>query len=220
MQVIRLINASFPPLKITDTGLRALHWMDVLHVDCLPVVDGTVFTGLITRQDILKQTNQNQPIKNFGLSLPKNSLNESQHIFDAIIFASEKPLGVIPITDRNGNYSGAFTIQHLINYLASLKSLSAEGSIMIIEADKKKNPLSQLIEIAEANDCEILKADVESSDGSPFYRVTLKTNREDLSRVQAAYFRQNINVTGVFHRNDLSEDLQARFDALMNYLNM
>ena len=220
MQVKKLIADSFPPLKITDSGSRALHWMDALQTGQLPVIDGTVFKGVISRKDILSQSEPGKPVGSFDIVLSKSCLIENQHIFDAVAFAANFKQQIIPVTDESGNYSGVITLQNLINNLANFKSMRLPGSIIVLEADKKKNPLSQLIEIAEANEGEVMTADVEASENTDQYRATLKINRADLSRIQSAYFRNNINVAAIYHHSDFTEDLQQRFDSLMNYLNI
>src|SRR5690348_3300298 len=57
-----LINDSFPPLKPTDTGLKAIRWMEEFRLDHLPIVDGTNYIGLISEQDILKLDSLERPL--------------------------------------------------------------------------------------------------------------------------------------------------------------
>ncbi len=35
-----LVNDSIPPLKLSDTGLKALNWMEEFRVEHLAIVDG------------------------------------------------------------------------------------------------------------------------------------------------------------------------------------
>ena len=49
-----LINDSFPPLKLRDSGLKALNWMEEFRLEHLPVVDGLNYIGLVSEEDILK----------------------------------------------------------------------------------------------------------------------------------------------------------------------
>ena len=48
-----LISDNIPPLKTSDTGLKALNWMDEFRVSHLPIVNNQEFLGLISDTDIL-----------------------------------------------------------------------------------------------------------------------------------------------------------------------
>jgi acetoin utilization protein AcuB len=48
-----LISDIIPPLKTSDSGLKALNWMDEFKVSHLPIVNHQAFLGLISDSDIL-----------------------------------------------------------------------------------------------------------------------------------------------------------------------
>ena len=64
-----LMTDDIPPLKTSDTGVRALAWMDELRVSHLPIVNNVDFLGLISENDILDLNAPNDPIGNHTLSL-------------------------------------------------------------------------------------------------------------------------------------------------------
>ena len=45
-----LVNDSIPPLKLSDTGLKALNWMEEFRVEHLAIVDGVMRTHAGTVQ--------------------------------------------------------------------------------------------------------------------------------------------------------------------------
>ena len=57
-----LINDSFPPLKLSDSGLRALNWMEEFRLEQLPLVDGLNYIGLASEEDILRLSSLDQPL--------------------------------------------------------------------------------------------------------------------------------------------------------------
>ncbi|MBL0104944.1 MAG: hypothetical protein IPP51_14995 [Bacteroidetes bacterium] len=59
-----LINDSFPPLKLSDSGLKALNWMEEFRLEHLPIVDGVNYIGLASEEDILKLSALDQPLAN------------------------------------------------------------------------------------------------------------------------------------------------------------
>ena len=58
-----LVNDSIPPLKLSDTGLKALNWMEEFRVEHLAIVDGVSYIGLISEEDILKLSELDQDRK-------------------------------------------------------------------------------------------------------------------------------------------------------------
>ena len=48
-----LIIDEIPPLKVSDSGEKALQWMDEYGVTNLPIVRGLEYLGLISEADLL-----------------------------------------------------------------------------------------------------------------------------------------------------------------------
>ena len=52
MRADQLISEMIPPLKFTETGDRALTWMNEFRVSHLPIVDKNDYIGLVSEDDI------------------------------------------------------------------------------------------------------------------------------------------------------------------------
>ena len=52
MRAEELISEIIPPLKSSESGERAMDWMNELRVSHLPVVDGNEYIGLISENDV------------------------------------------------------------------------------------------------------------------------------------------------------------------------
>src|SRR5438105_10045138 len=101
-----LINDSFPPLKPSDTGLKAIRWMEEFRLDHLPIVDGTNYIGLISEQDILKLDSLERPLSNQELPLIKPSVRDNQPIFEIVKLMAQDHLMLIPVVDEEKRYLG------------------------------------------------------------------------------------------------------------------
>jgi len=53
MRAIELITDEIPPLTHTDSGEKALRWMDEFKVSHLPVLKNGNFVGVLSESDIL-----------------------------------------------------------------------------------------------------------------------------------------------------------------------
>ena len=69
------IKDFIPPLKSSDTVVRALQWMQAFNLNLLPVVDGIKYKGIVTDNDLKKIEDkaksleqQNQKLKDFKKS--------------------------------------------------------------------------------------------------------------------------------------------------------
>ena len=76
-----LISEVVPALKTSDTGLRALSWMEIFRISHLPIVNNKEFLGLISDTDIYDLNMANEPIGNHHLSLFSPFVTSDQHIY-------------------------------------------------------------------------------------------------------------------------------------------
>ena len=92
--------------------------------------------------------------------------------------------------------------------------------IIILEVNNVDYSLSQISQIVEGNDAKILSAYVANVPNSTKVEVTLKTNKEDLTRILQTFIRYNYIVKATFHQSSFEEDMRSRYDEFINYINM
>src|SRR6188768_3330926 len=105
-----LINDSFPPLKPSDSGLKALKWLETFKLEHIPLVDGMQYAGLITEADVLKLNFLDQPLSNQAIPLIHPSVKLTQPVFQVVKAHSKERLTVIPVVDDGNNYKGLITL--------------------------------------------------------------------------------------------------------------
>jgi len=215
-----LIKDTIPPLKPSDSGRRAIRWMEEFRVRQLPVVNKLNFIGLISDVDVLGFTDPNLPLSHYTLSFIRPYINENQHMYDAVKFATNNKFSIIPVLNDAQQYVGVITMFDLVEAFAELKSVKTPGGIIILEFSAKDFSLAEVSQIVESNDARILSANVNVSNDQAKLELTLKINKLDLSRILAAFYRYNYSVKASFHHSEQQEDLQNRYDSFMNYLNI
>jgi acetoin utilization protein AcuB len=112
-----LINDSFPPLKISDTGLKAINWMEEFRVEHLPIVDGVTYLGLISEEDILKLHSLERPFANQTYSLIKPFVRFNQPVFEVVKIISKEKLTIVPVLDEQNHYMGLITLADVLKQL-------------------------------------------------------------------------------------------------------
>ena len=216
-----LISEVVSELKTSDTGQKALNWMDVFRISHLPIVNNLDFLGLISDTDIYDLNDPEQPIGNHNLSLIKPYVRLDQHIFDVISLAARLKLSVVPVLDDHDHYKGVILVSDLIEQLANMSSLKEPGGLIVLDILQNDYSLSQIAQIVESNDARILNLYISSPPDSTRMEVTLKLNTNNLMPVIRTFERFQYEVTA-WHgeEDDMDNFYSDRFDSFMRYLDV
>lgn len=203
MLAINLVSNEIPPLKTSDTGSVALHWMEDFKLTELPIVNNTTFLGLIRESDILDMNDPDAPIGNHKLSLEKISVNQSEHIYEVLQKISSLKLSLIPILDDKENYLGVISLPMLIESISKLAAIKDVGGILQLELNVNDYSLSEIASIVESNGAKILSSYIHTHDDSTKMDVTIKINKTDLSAIIQTFERYNYTVAASFHKSEV-----------------
>ena len=218
MKAINLITEEIPPLVHTDSGEKALNWMDEFKVSHLPVLKNGNFVGVVSESDILDRLNAENSLDGLFDHLPRPYVFANSHVFEVLAKMSEFNLSVLPILDQNENYLGCTTIYHLMLQLANTGSMKEVGGILILEINNIDYSMAQIAQIVESNNARILSSYILTNSSSSKLEITLKINKLDLSSIIRTFERYDYVVKESFQKSMDNDDLQARFDSLMHYL--
>jgi hypothetical protein len=78
--------------------------------------------------------------------------------------------------------------------------------------------MAQIGQIVESNNAKILSSYIMSSVDSTKVEVTLKINQIELSSIIRTFERYDYVVKAAFQKSEVDDDMQQRFDALMNFM--
>lgn len=217
-----LISDNIPPIKLSDTGIKALKWMDEFKVAHLPVLDQGKFIGLISDADILDLEHPEEPLSmQKDLELETVHVSAGEHIYDAIKTMNENRLSIVPVLDEEGNYLGSIAINNLMETIGSISSITENGCVMVLEVPYQDYSLSQIAQIVEGNNARILSVFLNSNPETGALDVTLKINKTDVAGIIQTFQRYKYQIKSTFQINkDYLEDLKNRYDGLMNYLKL
>jgi acetoin utilization protein AcuB len=216
-----LISDVIPSLKTSDSGQKALYWMDIFRISHLPIVNNVDFLGLISDKDIYDHNMAEEPIGNHNLSLFSPYVNFDQHIYEVMELASELQLSVIPVLDHQNQYMGVITLTDLLHYFADVSALKQPGGIIVLELNSNDYSLSQIAQIVEGNDAKVLSLYITSPSNSTKLEITLKINRKELSGVLQTFNRYNYVVKASFtDESDLNSLYENRYESFMKYLSI
>lgn len=215
-----LIKDVIPPLKITDTGERALAWMEEFRLRYLPVLRNQEFLGIISEADVLGLSDRKLPLEHFSLPLEKVFVYDNQHVYDAVKFISNYNFSIVPVLNNEQLYAGLISVMDVIDSFSEMYAVRVPGGIIQLEVNRNDYVLSEIAQIVESNDSSIMSLSADASPDQTKINVTIKVNNIDLTRILAAFYRYNYNVVAYYHQSEFSTDLQSRYDSFMNYLKM
>ena len=216
-----LISDVVPVIRTSETGNKALSWMEIFRISHLPVVNNEDFLGLISDTDIYDLNLPDEPIGAHPLSLMRPYVFDNQHIYEVIDLVARLKLTVVPVLNQEKKYIGCITLHDLIAHFAEITAASEPGGIIILEMNVHDYSLSEIAQIVEGNNIKILSLYVSGHKDSTKINVTLKLNTTNLSGVIQAFERYNYSIKASFLENkQLDYFYQERFDSFMNYLDI
>lgn len=215
-----LITDEIPPLKHTDSGEIALRWMDEFKVTHLPVLKNGNFVGLISESDILDKMDLEETLDKLFEHLPRPYVKGNAHIYEVLFKVAEQKISVIPILDEDESYLGCTSIHQLVTMIANTGSIKESGGIIVLEVNRNDYSLAQIAQIVESNNAKILSSYIMSSPDSSKIDITLKINQVELDRILRTFERYDYVISASYQKSNFDDDLQHRFDSLINFLNI
>lgn len=220
MIALELITEEIPPLTHLDTGEKALVWMDEFKVSHLPVLKNGNFVGVLSESDVLDKMDMDQTLDVLFDHLPRPFVWASDHIYEVLTKVSEFKISIVPVLDSQEKYLGCTSDHILMQLIANTGGIKDRGGIIVLEMNQNDYSMTQIAQIVESNNARILSSYILSSTDTTKIEVTLKINQTDLERILRTFERYDYVIKASFHKSQYEDDLQNRYDALMNYLKL
>ena len=216
-----IISENVPPLKIKDTGDKAIEWMYEFKLTHLPLVENKKYMGLVSEDDILDFNNTHEQLGKFLKNLYKPFVKDTEHIYEVLRVAAGLKSSIIPVVDSKQNYLGLITLQSLLFNFAKMTAISEPGGVIILELMNRTDyVLSDIARIVESNGAHILSLYFNVDTDSGKHTVTLKVDSTEIKHIVATFERYEYSVKAFFQESDMGEIIKDRYDSLMNYLNI
>ena len=216
----QLIIDLLPPLKPSETFGKALLWMSEFKVAHLPVVNKNEFIGIISEEDALDINMEEMSIEDSSIIMQNVFTYEYHHIFEVMKKMADNHLTIMPILDKKDNYIGSTTLSHLMTIASNTTSIKEPGGVIVLAVNSKDYSLAQISQIVESNNARILSSYITSSEDTTEIEVTIKINKKELGAILQTFNRYDYKVIETYQKDEDFDDLQNRFDNLMNMLDL
>lgn len=219
MSLSQLITPTVPLLAPTDSGNKALELMEDAHTNQLPVVAEDNYVALVAENELLDWASPDNELSTSGLLNFKPAINLYAHPFEALRVLHEMNLSVLPVLDEERKYAGSVTKEDMLRYMAENSGISNPGGILVLEIAPRNYTLYEIARICENEDVTILNLQVHTNEQGKL-EVTLKLNRTVLDAVVSSFERHNYHVKEVYGEDSNDDDIEGKYNQLMNYINM
>ena len=220
MRASELITEEIPPIKPSESCMKAFNWMDEFKVSHIPVVQNGEYIGMISDDNILDLEDPEVAISDAMAILPQPHVTQDQHVYEVMKLVSDNGLTVVPILNKEGAYLGCTTMLHLMRLITNTASVSQQGGVLVLEMNQTDYSLAEISRIVEENDAKVLSSNITSSSDSTVMEVTLKINKEDLAAIRQTFSRYDYIISAAYEESNYEEDMRLRYEALMKYINM
>jgi acetoin utilization protein AcuB len=213
-----LINFTIPSLKPTDSVEKAIHLMEFYHVNQLVLADQDTYFGVFDLEVLENESDQDK----FLVDLMPNYIHtyalESQHLYELIAIVNKNSMEVLAILDQNLNYKGCVLKNDLVYHFSNLLS-NDPGAILVLNIDDRDYSLAEIARHVEANDTKILSSFLSKSNNSEMSNtLTLKLNKQEISRAVSTLERFGYNIAASFANNPIESVEKERYEMLIKYL--
>ena len=214
-----LINPLIPTLKPTDTVDKALNWMDEFRSIQLPVIDKSVYKGLVNEFSFYDQQ-AGAFISDYPLSAEEIFVFPHQHFYDVIKLASDNHLEVVAVVDEQKDYKGVISVKDtLLTAFAQISAVQSPGGILVLSLNENDYSLAEISRLIESNNVKVLCSYVTSDNLDPTkIKLTLKLNKMDLTYAIATLERYNYKIIAKFQETEIIPTDKERLDLLLKYL--
>lgn len=222
MRIAELINDKLIPLRTMDTVTSSMQSMLDHKVNNLPLIDFTTkkLIGEVLMQDLELVRRKDTSVMMHRSELVAK-VSADQHIFEAARILSKYNRQVVSVLDQEGNYLGIVSRRDVLEALSGMLNLAERGSVITIELDEKDFVLSDIVRIIELESAKILGLTVEHPDeGNDRYRISIKLNLDDLTKVNAALRRYGYIITLETKSETSDVEFLDRADEFIRFLNI
>ena len=214
MRAQRILNMDLPVLALTDQVSRALEVMDEFKVMHLPVVEEDVYKGTVSEAQLL-ELDASALIAEAPLS--EESIGMELHLYDVVARMGWSDVDVLPVV-HEGLYRGAVDRAAVLRFLAKRSGWGFPGSTIVLELLPKDLSPGELFRIVEVDGAQVTSYNVAAVENSELLEVTFKVNTEEIESLLSSLQRHEYTVQSFYNAPELEDEMRARFDAFMKYL--
>jgi acetoin utilization protein AcuB len=150
----------------------------------------------------------------------KVAVHGNMHFIEAVQTANDYHLTVVPVIEKDNDFSGVIVAGDLLRHLGKITGASEPGGLLVLEMDQRNFSFAEISKLIETNDAQITQLNTSWDSGSDSFLVTIKINKFEISDIVATFQRYDYQVKYYFGEELYENELKDNYDHLMNYLSI
>lgn len=217
-KITDFINNQYKPLEISDTVADAADLFLDVNYSHFPILEQGVFLGSISKDDS-ELFSGTDLLNDHKYNLARFFVRNDRNWFDVLEEFSKNYTNLLPVLDDKNNYLGFYELDDVLHFFNETTFVKEIGSTIIIEKETTAYSFSQICQIVESNDANILGVFVSNSSPNTT-EITLKMSQNNFNEIIQTFRRYNYTILSEHQEDAYLADLKERSDYLNKYLNI
>ncbi len=187
----------------------------------LPVVTANQYLGMLDAKNLhFIEHEAESVIAATWYERSKPFIYAHAHPYDAQKILDLYQYDILPVLNTDDEYRGCIVSKKLQQFFAQLLNTDSEGSIIVLALALRDYSLSEIARICENEQVQLLSVGTRFNTQLQKLEICLKTNTQELSALLQAFERYDYEVLEYYGNSKNEEEIQRRYQLLMNYINM
>ena len=218
MQIQDLNYAGYPWVQHTESVATALAMMEDEQLTHLPVVEGTTYQGLVSREALYEVSDDSIALDQLGWPLPRPSVKPTDHFLAAVQVMGEQGLSLVPVITEQQELLATISALELTTTIGKFLGLQAGGALLVLEKEAQQYTASEVAKLVESNDAQLLQLNTTVNAQTGHIQITIRLNKYEVSDVIATFQRYDYTVRFYVGEEQYANELKSNYDHLIHYL--
>jgi CBS domain-containing protein len=215
----QFISHHVPSLHLHDSVAHALQQMADHKVTHLPVISEDKYIGLVSEDDLM-EVNENAVLESMVPVFGRPYVRFNDHFLMATKILIAANTDVIPVLNETDELEGVILATELARQLSVFTGADQEGSLIVLEMERKAYAFGEINRLVESNDAIITQINTSLDPATQLLIVTIRINKNEVSDVVATLQRHDYTIKFYYGEETYRNELQSNLEHLMNYLSI
>ncbi|TDD96500.1 CBS domain-containing protein [Flavobacterium cellulosilyticum] len=216
--IINYINNDIKAINIKESVSDVQHFFSELTFSHFPVVEEEVYIGSIESEDIIS-FDSSKNLADYRYSLDGFFARNNMIWLEVLEVFAKNNTNLVPVLDETNKYIGYYEINDIMRFFNDTPFLKEKGEIIIVKKRTLDFSISQIAQIIESNNGQILGLFISDSDVD-FSQITIKMSLGVVNEIIQSLRRYDYEIISEHNEDNYINTLKERSDYLDKYLNI
>ena len=217
MNITEYILNDFKPLTTKSTVKEAYELCKTYPITHIPIVENGHYMGCISQSDILTIENKAELLEKQTAIFDHFQVDGNESVLELLTTFANNDTNIIPALKEH-SYIGYFELNDILDVFSQSPFLNSDGFILIIKKNTKEYTMSEVAQIVESNNGNLLGCYV-SNQTNDKVEITLKISSQEINEIIQTFRRYNYTIITEHQDDFYLEELKSRSEYLQKFLN-